>query len=158
MSVITNQRFLENVKKCITITHLSDLPMPFVVINNKLYHNASKEQIFGIMFFDGTPLSVSKGYKAKLDRYDFGRTYEAYFRLVEALESSIKQIVLSTAGTSPPLTTTYKKQDYQDVFDSLFGPGGFFTAPKPLTPSEVAVLGDLFKELLNRSKGISLGG
>lgn len=158
MAPITAQRFLTNVKKCLSVTHLSDLPLPFAVINNKLYQNASKDQIFGIIFADGTPMSVSKGYNSKMQRYDWGRTYDLFFRLVEQQESAIKKIVLETVGASPPLTKNFTKQDYQDVFDSLFGPGGFFTAPKPLTPDEVEILGDLFKELLNRSKGISLGG
>jgi hypothetical protein len=158
MASISAQQFLANVKKCLTVTHLSDLPLPFVVINNKLYQNASKDQIFGILFADGTPMSVSRGFNSKMERYDYGTTHEKFFRMVEQQESAIKKIVLETVGASPPLTKKYTKQDYQDVFDSLFGPGGFFTAPKPLTPDEVEILGDLFKELLNRSKGISLGG
>ena len=158
MAIISDTSFIKNVEKSLTIAHLTDLPLPFLVINNRLYHNASREQIYGIMYLDGTPLSVEDS-NSNTKRFE-GTPASAiveYYEKIERLKSTIKSTTLSVAGVSPPLTSSYTSQEYQTAYNALFGTAGFFASPgTPLNATNIAILGDLFKELLNRSKGISL--
>ena len=154
MRVISDATFLQNVRKCLTITHLSDMPMPLVVIKGRLYTSITDEQIYGIMRLDGTPLSVEdRNFKSKktniIDSFGFNDK-------VARLHRQVKAIVLEIAGESPSSSTNYTAQEYKDLLDSLFGPGGFFLSPKPLTPTDAAMLRDLFKDVINRTKGTQI--
>jgi hypothetical protein len=94
MSVITNQRFLANVRKSLETSKETRLSPPFVVKDGRLYVDASKDQIHGIIFKDGTPFSPEdSGYFAPLrpSAFDF---YAEFFSKVKQLRSSIKEIVI----------------------------------------------------------------
>ncbi len=158
MANITDSTFLSNVEKSLSIAHLSDLTLPFLVIGGKLYHNASREQIYGIMYLDGTPLSPEdNNYLDKRFSNLPASAIVEYYEKIERLSLSIKQIVLTKVGISPPLTNNYNVQQYQTLYDSLFGVSGFFaTSSGTLNSTNISILSDLFKELLNGSKGISL--
>ena len=151
---ISDTAFLNNVRKCLTITHLSDMPMPIIVIKGRLYTNATDEQIYGIMRLDGTPLSAQDA-RFKTKRSNIIDAYGFYDKVVR-LQQQVKAIVLEVAGESPSSSTTYTTQEYKDLLDTLFGPGGFFLTPKPLLPKDIAMLKDLFEDLINRSKGTKL--
>lgn len=158
MASISDPIFLNNVEKSLTIAHLSDLPLPFLIIDDRLYHNASREQIYGIMYLDGTPLSLSdKNYSNKRFRDLPASAIIEYYEKIERLNLSIKEIVLNTVGVSAPLTKNYNQQDYQTLHNSLFGTSGFFaTSNGILNSSNISILSDLFKELLNASKGVKI--
>jgi hypothetical protein len=155
---ISDTVFLNNVKSSLEGLHLTDIPLPFVVIKNKLYVNASKEQIYGLMGSDGMPLSPEDGtFSNKRFNTISSAMLVEFYDKVERLHSQIKQSVLSIAGASPPLTPSNTAQNYTLVHDSLFGPAGFFKVPNtPLADSSITILSDLFKELVNRSKGVKI--
>lgn len=158
MAIISDSAFINNVKACLSKLHLTDIPMPFAVINNRLYLNATKEQIYGIMSSSGDPLSPEDtGFSGKRFNGVTSDMVVEFYDKVERLKDTIKQNVLSTVGSSPPITPAASASAYTALHDSLFGPSGFFLVPNtPLNAASTAVLSDLFKELLNMSKGVKL--
>ena len=105
MSNITDSEFINNVEKSLTIAKLTDLPIPFLIINNRLYCNASREQIYGIMILDGTPLSVDDD-RSKTKRLEGieASTIVNFYEKTEKLNSKIKEIVTRTIDIPPILS------------------------------------------------------